>query len=314
MASLREVREVHYQMGTFLEIKLWHSENGTARRLIREAVGEVHRLEEILSNFDPESDLSHFNELAGTGKSYLQPDLYRLLKTALEFSARTDGYFDITVGPLVELWKKSLAAGILPRPDVLARTFRTVGYNKLKLSDNGQAELPAGMQVDVNGIAKGYAVDRVADLFRAAGVSAALINFGGSSIYALGGPPEKAGWEIGIQGTDGRLRGVIVINGMALSTSGSMGHFWFHGGKKYGHVIDPKKGFPVTESRMATVITPSATEAEALTKPLVILGNRSLTMIQKLPQAEAIVIPEQGRPFFSKDFRSKARWRELPAT
>src|SRR5207249_9479318 len=143
----------------------------------------------------------------------------------------------------------------------------SVGYNKLQLYDNRQAELPAGMKVDVNGIAKGYAVDRVADLFRAAGVSAALINFGGSSIYALGTPPEKTGWEIGVQGTDGKLRGVIVLSEMALSTSGSMGHFWTHRGKKYGHVIDPIKGLPVTESRMATVITSSATDAEALTKP-----------------------------------------------
>src|SRR5437667_5283968 len=82
VASLREVREVHYQMGTFLELRVWHSENDVAKRLIREAVGEVHRLEEILSNFDPDSDLSHLNELAGKGKSCLQPDLYRLLKIA----------------------------------------------------------------------------------------------------------------------------------------------------------------------------------------------------------------------------------------
>jgi thiamine biosynthesis lipoprotein len=93
-----------------------------------------------------------------------------------------------------------------------------------------------------------------------------------------------------------------------------MGHFWTHRGKKYGHVIDPIRGLPVTESRMATVITPSATDAEALTKPLVILGNRGLTMIRKLPQTEGIVIPEQGSLFFSNDFRSKAKWRELPAT
>src|SRR5262249_29834110 len=196
----------------------------------------------------------------------------------------------------------------------LAKTLGFVGYNKIKLYDNGQAELPAGMRLDVNGIAKGYAVDRVADLFRAAGVSAALINFGGSSIYALGRPPGRDGWEIGIQGTDGKLCGVIALNGMALSTSGSMGHFWTYRGKKYGHMIDPRKGLPVTESRMATVITPSATEAEALTKPLVILGHRGLPMIRKLPQTEGIVIPEQGSLFFSSDFRSKAKWRELPAT
>src|SRR5713226_2311355 len=141
LSSLHEVREVHYQMGTFLELTLWHSEDEAAKRLIREAVGEVHRLEEILSNFDPESDISRFNRLAGKGKTNLHPDLYELLKIALQFSAKTTGYFDVTVGPLVESWKASLLTGRLPSQEALAKTSRLVGYEKLKLYDGRAAEL-----------------------------------------------------------------------------------------------------------------------------------------------------------------------------
>jgi len=315
LSSLHEVREVHYQMGTFLELTLWHSDDEAAKRLIREAVGEVHRLEEILSNFDPESDISRFNRLAGKGKTNLHPDLYELLKIALQFSAKTTGYFDVTVGPLVESWKASLLTGRLPSQEALAKTRRLVGYEKLKLYDGGAAELlMRDMKIDLGGIGKGYAVDRVVAQLKEQRVVSALINFGGSSIYALGAPPGKRGWEIGIQGTHGELLGVILLSDMALSTSGSMGRFWIVGGKKYGHLIDPKKGMPITESRMATVITPSATAAEALTKPLVILGKNALPMAKELPQTEAVIIPKQGPLFFSNGFRFKSMWREPPAT
>jgi thiamine biosynthesis lipoprotein len=313
--SLHEVREIHYQMGTFLELTLWHSEDRAAKRLIREVVGEVHRLEEILSNFDPESDVSRFNNLGGYGKANLHPDLYALLKIALTFSAKTNGYFDVTVGPLVDLWKESLALGLLPSPEVVAERLGAVGYGKLKLYDDGKGEfLAPDMKIDLGGIGKGYAVDRVADFLKRAAVTAALINFGGSSIYALGTPPDKRGWDIGIQGTDGKLRGVILLHDMGLSTSGSMGRFWTVAGNKYGHIINPKNGMPVNESRMATVISPSATAAEALSKPLGILGSGALSMTKEIPQSEAVVIPERGPLFFSSRFRSKTTWRELPAT
>jgi FAD:protein FMN transferase len=309
-SSLHEVREVHYQMGTFLEITLWQSEDDQAKQLIRQAVGKVHRLEEILSNFDPESAVSRFNQRAGNGKIILPPELYDLLKIALEFSTKTAGYFDVTVGPLVQLWKESLSIGLLPSREALAKTRRLVGHEKLKLDDSGAAELLAPeMKIDLGGIGKGYAVDRVADLLKAAGVISGLINFGGSSIYAIGSPPGQQGWEIGLQGTDGKLRGLTYLRDMALSTSGSMGHSWMVGGKRYGHLINPKNGMPMTQVRMATAITPTAMAAEALTKPLVILGSSALSMAKELPQTEAVVIPERG-PMF----RSKSLWREVPAS
>ena len=244
-STLHEAREVHYQMGTFLELTLWHSEPEVAKRIIRETAEEVHRLDEILSNFDSDSSVSRFNRQAGKGKTSLPPELYELLTIARQFSIMTSGDFDITVGPLMELWRDSSSLGRLPDRDTLSRVLGQVGYEKLKLYDHRQAELlhPA-MKIDLGGIGKGYAVERVANRLKTAGVNAALINFGGSSIYALGTPPGEQGWEIGLQATDGRLRGVVYLRDMALSTSGSMGKFWNIGGKRYGHLIDPKSGMP----------------------------------------------------------------------
>jgi thiamine biosynthesis lipoprotein len=314
-SSLQEVREVHYQMGTFLELTLWHSDTEAAKRLIRDAVQEVHRLEEILSNFDTDSAVSRFNQKAGRGRISLPADLFKLLRMARGYGPVTGGYFDVTVGPLVELWRETLSVGRLPDRETLTDARRKVGFEKLKLYDGGEAELLlSGMKIDLGGIGKGYAVDRVVERFKAVGVGPALINFGGSSIYGVGAPPGEMGWEVGIQRTDGRLRGVIRLHDMALSTSGSMGHSWTVGGKRYGHLIDPKNGMPVTELRMATVIAPSATAAEALTKPLVIIGGAALPMAEWRPQTEAVVISEQGPVIFSNGFRSKTAWREVPAS
>ena len=312
-SAFYEVREVHYQMGTFLELTLWHPEPETATRMIRERIQEVHRLEEILSNFDPDSSVSQLNQRAGKGKTNIPSELYELLQMAQRFSVETLGDFDVTVGPLMQLWRQSSAHGRLPERGGLATALALVGYEKLKLYDSRDAELLLpGMQIDLGGIGKGFAVDRIARQLKAAGVGSALINFGGSSIFALGAPPGKQSWEIGIQDTRGRLRGVIHLRDTALSTSGSMGQFWTIGGKKYGHLIDPKNGLPVSASRMATAIAWNATLAEALTKPLVLRGKDALRTVARLPGREAMIISAQGPLRFSQGFKSETRWREIP--
>lgn len=311
-ATLREVREVHYQMGTYLDVTLWHAEPEKAKRLIRNAVQEAHRLDEILSNYDPDSAVSRLNQHAGAGTMRLPLELFELLTFAREFSEKTGGIFDVTVGPLMELWRKAAEENRVPSAKRLAQTLAAVGYQNLMLQPPDEAELPRrGMSIDLGGVGKGYAVDRVAKLLRAEGISAALINFGGSSMSAVGAPPGKMGWEIAVQDTAGRLRGVIYLRDTALSTSGSMGRWWMIDGKKYGHLIHPLSGVPMTEARMATVITPSATQAEALTKPLVLLGKSALPTIEKLLHSEAVVIPENGAPSFTEQFRSRSSWKEI---
>ena len=312
-AALHEVREIHYQMGTFLEFVLWHSNPNVAKQIVREAVEEVHRLDGILSNFDPESSVSRLNQHAGKGKTSLPWELYELLTVARRFSVITSGDFDVTVGPLITLWRNHAALGRLPDRDNLAQVLQFVGYEKLRLYNDRFAELQLrGMNIDLGGIGKGYAVDWIVNRVKAAGVHSALINFGGSSIYALGTPPGKPGWEIGIKGPDEKVRGMIYLHDMALSTSGSMGKFWTIAGKKYGHLIDPKNGTPVLEPRVATAIAATATVAEALTKPLVLRGKTGIRLLTRLPGTEALVISEDGVLSYSAGFRSLTNWQEIP--
>jgi thiamine biosynthesis lipoprotein len=170
------------------------------------------------------------------------------------------------------------------------------------------------MSIDLGGIGKGYAVDRMTKMLKASAVGAALINFGGSSMSAIGAPPGKTGWEIAVQDTDGRRRGKIHLRDLALSTSGSMGRGWIIEGKKYGHLIHPLSGVPMTVARMATVIAPSATLAEALTKPLILLGESALPIIEKFSDAEAVIIPQSGASSLSHQFRSRSSWKEIPSS
>lgn len=311
-AELQEVREIHYQMGTYLELALWHDDPQVAKQLIRNAVGEVHRLNEILSNYDPDSALSRLNQHAGAGTMKVPAELFALLVTAREFSEKTGGIFDVTVGPLMEVWRKAAEANQLPDSKRLAQALAVVGSRNLVLCRPDQAELALpGMSVDLGGIGKGYAVDRVVEMLRAAGVAAALVNFGGSSMSAIGAPPGKVGWEIAVQDDKKRLRGAIHLRDSALSTSSSMGRWWTIKGKKYGHLINPINGTPITEMRTAMVVTPSATQAEALTKPLVVLGKSALQALEKSSHTDAMVIAANGLSAFSKQFRSRLSWKEF---
>src|ERR1051325_4562185 len=189
-AAPHEIREVHYQMGTYLAFTVWDADEARARDLIRQSVAEVHRLETVLAKYDPENDLSRFNDKAGRGKTKLAPDLYDILKIAVEFGAVTNGTFDVTVGPLVELWRASLSRGFLPAEQQLLSARKNVGYRKPKLFPDRDAELAPEMKIDLGGIGKGYAVDRIANLLKGGGVDAALIDFGGSSIYGFGAPAD----------------------------------------------------------------------------------------------------------------------------
>jgi thiamine biosynthesis lipoprotein len=311
--AFHQVREVHYQMGTFLELTVWHEEPELAKRVIREGVREVHRLEEILSNFDPSSSVSKLNRQAGSGAMSVAAELFEVLEIAKRFSDLTAGDFDVTVGPLMELWRDAGTLGRLPDQKLLQAALGRVGYEKLELYAGREAQLRvAGMNIDLGGIGKGYAVDRAAAKLKAAGIRSALINFGGSSMLALGAPPAQRGWRIALQTPGGAALGVIELRDTALSTSGSMGKFWTIGGQRYGHMIDPKSGMPVLAPRTAMAVASSATAAEALTKPLVLRGAAALPLIARFAGAEAVVVGESGAPSFSRGFKSKLHWQGLP--
>ncbi len=262
-------REAHYVMGTVLEITLDAPSEATGRAWIRRAVAEARRLDAELSSFRDDSALSELNLRAGAGPQPVPPDLFRILEQSIELSAATGGTFDVTVSPLVQLWQRAGREGRWPSPAAIAEARRAVGYERIRLRPPDEVELPANGALELGGVGKGYAVDRMVEVLRREGAQSALVNFGGSSVAALGPPGKEPGWRVWIQ-QDAALEGSLILRDAALSTSATLGKHERVAGHTIGHLVDPRTGLTLQDEAQATVLAPTATEAEAWSKALLI--------------------------------------------
>jgi thiamine biosynthesis lipoprotein len=257
-------------MGTILEVTVDAPDVEQGRKSIRAAIAVARRLDRELTVYDPESPLSRFNGAAGRGESPIPSDLYRALEESRSLWQATGGVFDPSVGPLLRLWGEARRNRRLPADVEIEAARRLVGLDKLRLEspDRAALELP-GMSLDLGGIGKGYAVDRMAERLREMGVTAALVNFGESSVRALGAPDGREAWEIWIRRGNDRV-GPVRLSDAALSTSRSLARSREVAGTRIGDIIDPRSGRPLGSDCQATVRSPSATRAEAWSKALLL--------------------------------------------
>lgn len=263
-----------YAMGTILEITLDARDPAAGRALLDELYAEVARLEAAMTLFDDASDLARLNRSAGQGPQPVDRDLARLLARSRELSQRSGGAFDVTVGPLVALWRDAAKQGRAPSAEAIAAARARVGSDAIRVVGEGRAELVrAGASVDLGGVAKGWALDRLAERVRAAGITSALLSFGQSSTWAIGAPPGEPGWRLLVRRPDGGFAGVAMLRDRAVSVSGSLGQFTEIEGRRYGHVIDPRSGEPLIRPLEAMVVCADATTAEAASKALLVLGE-----------------------------------------
>ena len=283
-----------YIMGTVLEISLADSGRPEVMASLFE---RATALEGILSHFDPESGVSRLNRAAGTGPLRVEPELGRLLQDAILYSELSDGTFDISVGPLMELWANAGRRGRRPDAAELARTLERVGSGRIRTLEGGtHAELTrAGMSIDLGGIAKGFALDELVVMLRARGVRNALLNFGRSSLHGLGRPRGAEGWRVLIPDAAEGFVGVATLRNQALSVSSSHGQVFSIGGERFGHVIDPRTGEPLATRRVAVVVADTGSLAEALSKALLVHPvERGVALLEALPGVEGLVIDAAG--------------------
>jgi thiamine biosynthesis lipoprotein len=274
-------------MGTMLEITLDAPSEAIGRAWIRRAVAEARRLDGELSSFRTDSALCELNRRAGTGPQRVPVDLFRLLEQSMELSAASGGTFDVTVSPLVRLWQGAGRDGRWPSPAEIGEARRSVGYERLRLRAPDQVELPANGGLELGGVGKGYAVDRMVELLRHEGARSALVNFGGSSIAALGPPAEEAGWPVWIRQGDG-FAGAMTLRDAALSTSATLGRHERVAGHTIGHLVDPRTGLALEHEAQATVLAPTATEAEAWSKSLLIDPELARRAMRARPAVSAL--------------------------
>ncbi len=244
--------------------------------------------------------LGKLNARAGQGIQSVPDEVVDVLKLARRYTALTRGAFDVTVRPLLYVWREAGNIGQPPSPVALTQALRLVGSDKLRFPAAGAVALPQhGMALDLGGIGKGYGLDRAVERLRGQGVTNALLNFGQSSLWALGRPPGTEGWRLALRRPNGGIAGFVRLVDRALSVSASLGQSRSIAGKRYGHVIDPRTGRPVERDLMACVVAPGAAQAEALSTALLVLGEvEGLALIEGLDGVDGLLLDANG-----------ARWR-----
>lgn len=276
-------------MATRFELVLHGPNSTTLRAAGEEALAEIQRLDATLSAYRPESEVSALNRSAGTHPVRVSPEVFRLIQHAQILSQATQGAFDITVGPLLQTWGFLRGTHPFPTPDQVTEARASVGSHILECDANAFTIRFAHpkTRIDLGSIGKGYALDRAELILREAGVAHALLHGGTSTTIAIGQPADADTWKIAIAHPDAQIQtpaAIVELHDESLSVSAVSGKGFTHEGQFYGHVIDPRSGYPVSGAQLAAVVLPSATESDALSTALLI---RPHEMLESLRQAHA---------------------------
>lgn len=321
-------------MGTRVNIVFYATGEKAATEASEAAFGRIEQLVGILSDYDPSSELSQLSATAGQREAVpISDELYQVLAAAQRFSRRSGGAFDVTVGPIVELWRRAQRTGHLPNERRLEAALESVGHEHLTLDPTGPTatlEKP-GMQLDLGGIAKGYIADEALQILRKHGVEQALIDAGGD-VRAGAPPPDRDGWIVavdpkiggaasassdsdgdGSSESDGEDddpaetddadppstpdRRYLQIAHAAVATSGDAYRYVEVDGRRYSHIVNPKTGIGLTRPIAVTAIAPDGMTADALASIVSVLGpDRGIAFTNETDGAAVIIVTrdEQG--------------------
>lgn len=265
-------------MGSTYTVVLYGEDQERLEAAAEAAFAEARRLDRMLSNYRPQSEWSEMNRHAAERPVKVSRELFDLLKTCLDYSRRSEGTFDISVGPLMRIWGFYRGTGRLPAKQEVATVLPAVGYRNIMLDATNltvRFRRP-GVELDPGGIGKGYAVDRMTEKLKEYDIASALISAGGSSIHGLGKPPNDKGWKVKIRHPRKWTQTVeeVYLRDESMSTSGDYEKFFEAEGKIYSHIMDPRTGFPASGILSVSVIAPRALDSEAWTKPFFIQGRQ----------------------------------------
>ncbi len=292
-----EFAETH--MSSQFRIVLYTDSEPTARSASRAAFARLAALDAILSDYQPESELMQLCRQAGGPPIRVSAELFDVLARSRAMSERSGGAFDVTVGPVVRLWRRARRDRKLPDPERLAQARALVGFEKLRLDPVARTVqlLKPGMRLDVGGIAKGYAADEAIQILKRHGIDRALVAEAGD-IVVSGPPPGGDGWLIGIaplESTQAVPRRYLSLRNAAVSTAGDAERFVEIDGRRYAHIVDPKTGLGVVDRCSVTVVARDGATADSLDTAVYVLGpDRGLPLVEATESAAALIVRSTG--------------------
>lgn len=279
-ASSSDLQRVDYSeihMGTRVTITCYVADKNQADGAIRAAFDRFAEIDSIMSDYRIDSELNRFCVNAGEGPQKISSELATVLETSQQLADLTQGAFDVTCRPLIKLWRESRKSGKLPEPFELSSALKLSGWQGLfvDLQNQTAALNRPGMEIDLGGIAKGYACDEALRVLRARGISAAMVLAGGD--IALGdAPPDREGWSVVSKAIG---QSPLILQNCGISTSGDSEQFVVIDNKRYSHIIDPRTGIGLTHRIEVTVIAENCVTSDSLATALCVMGPRGINVL-----------------------------------
>lgn len=295
-----QVRRIsRFAMGTEFQVIGVGDDPDFLESAANEALDQVERLEERLSHYLPDSEICDLNRRGAREPVLLEPGLLNLLQRGKSFSETSGGAFDLTAGSLVKVWGFFRGQGRMPEPGAVREALERTGSRWLELDPEERTArfLREGVEVHLGAIGKGYAVDHAVETLRLLGVHAGLVHGGTSTVYGLGAPPGQDAWAVGLRDPRDPARriGVVRLRDRALSISGDYEQFFEHAGRRYGHILDPRTGWPAAGTWSAAVLADSATDTDALSTAAFVWGETGTrTLCNRYPGIGAVLVPAPG--------------------
>ena len=282
-------------MGTMFDIVVYHPSRPDAEKAIERALDEVVRLDRLMSHYRNDSELARLVREGRRRFVDVDPNLYDVIEQSLWYSRQSAGKFDITIAPVLKVWKQAYAQGRRPSAGEIESARRCVGYEKIEVAAPDRIRLNSDcLELDLGGIGKGYAVDRALQVLRAAGIKDALVNGGSSSIAAIGAPPGLDGWPVAL-GTSVSGHDTMLLRDASLSTSQQNAAFLPFVAGTFGDIIDPQAAAPVEGRASVSVVAPQATASDALSTTLLLLpAADGAALLSQSAHAAAIWISARG--------------------
>ncbi|OPC01182.1 thiamine biosynthesis protein ApbE [Elizabethkingia ursingii] len=286
-------------MGSRFQITLVDKDSISAEQNIDKAIAEITRIENLISEWRPETQISQVNQNAGIKPIKVDKEVFDLTKKGIYFSKLTDGAFDISIVAMDKIWKFDDSMDELPSEQAIKESVRHVGYQNIILdSTNSTIFLKnPGMKIGFGSIGKGYAADKTRDLMKSMGVKAGIIDASGD-ISTWGNQPDGKPWAIGINNpfNDHKMAAILYFKENAVTTSGSYEKYAEIHGKRYSHIMNPKTGYPATGLTSVTITGPNATMANGFSTSVMVLGEKDgLKLLKPFPEYHYLLITDKGK-------------------